>query len=107
MAVTTFCHSRGTVLKRGIVEPGLCGVGLGVHYQCCETYMTGIYCVTSPTIAVFEQDGQFVSATVPVGALITIEGLPLDGETLVKVIWNGCSVMMFTQDLKTRAQPAD
>lgn len=79
---------------------------LRLHYPRCEKYMTGVYRVTSPTIAVFKQNGQFVSATVPVDALITIEGLPLDGETLVKVIWDGRNVMMFSQDLKTRAQPA-
>lgn len=63
----------------------------------------GRYRVTHPTIALFEQDGRHVADTVPEGAIIEI-GVPFDGDELVEVVWNGKRVMMFTQDLRKRAE---
>ena len=61
------------------------------------------YRITHPTIALFEQDGRHVADTVPEGGIIEI-GIPLDGDKLVEVVWEGKRVMMFTQDLRKRAE---
>jgi len=66
----------------------------------------GRYRINSPTIALFEQDGRHVADTVPAGALIEINSATFDGDKLLEVIWNGKSVLMFTQDLRKRAEPA-
>ena len=60
------------------------------------------YRVTQPTIAVFEKDGRHVAGHVPTGAIILLDGA-LDGDKLTNVMWDGKAVMMFTQDLRTRA----
>jgi hypothetical protein len=66
----------------------------------------GRYRINSPTIALFEQDGRHVADTVPAGALIEINSDTFDGENLLEVVWDGKSVLMFTQDLRKRAEPA-
>jgi hypothetical protein len=57
------------------------------------------------TIAMFEEEGIYVARTVSSGTLVEVAGGPLDGDRLVDVVWNGRKVMMFTQDLRSRAQP--
>jgi hypothetical protein len=64
----------------------------------------GRYRINSPTIALFEQDGRHVADTVPAGALIEINSDTFDGENLLEVVWDGKSVLMFTQDLRKRAE---
>jgi len=64
----------------------------------------GRYRINSPTIALFEQDGRHVADTVPAGALIEINGDTFDDDKLQEVVWNGKSVLMFTQDLRKRAE---
>ena len=66
----------------------------------------GRYRINSPTIALFEEDGRHVANTVPAGAIIDIKGESSDGDKLLEVIWDGKPVMMFTQDLRKRAEPA-
>lgn len=66
----------------------------------------GRYRILSPTIAVFRDQGRHVAGTVPAGAVIVIASEAFDGDRLVDVIWDGKSVMMFTQDLRARAAPA-
>ncbi len=66
----------------------------------------GRYRMNNPTIALFEQDGHHVADTVPAGAIIEISRVALDGDKLLEVVWNGRPVLMFTQDLRKRAEPA-
>ncbi len=67
----------------------------------------GRYRITQPTIALFEQEGRHVARTVPEGAIIKIDSAAFDGNKLVDVSWDNNKVMMFTQDLWSRALPVD
>ena len=60
--------------------------------------------INSPTIALFEQDGRHVADIVPIGAIVEIDSKTFNGNKLVTVLWNGASVMMFTQDLRSRGE---
>ena len=64
----------------------------------------GRYRINSPTIALFEEDGRHVANTVPAGAIIEISSDRFDGDKLLEVVWEGKRVMMFTQDLRKRAE---
>jgi len=66
--------------------------------------IAGRYRITSPTLALFEQDGRHVAQTVPTGAIVTVDGNGFDGDKLVSVTWDGEPVMMFTQDLRSRSE---
>jgi hypothetical protein len=66
----------------------------------------GRYRITSPTIALFHEDGRHVAHTVPTGAFIHVDSAAFDGEKLVDVTWDDRKVMMFTQDLRSRAVAA-
>ena len=67
----------------------------------------GRYRITNPTIALFHENGRYVAHTVPTGALITIkDNAAFDGEKLMTVVWDKREVMMFTQDLRARTEPA-
>ena len=62
------------------------------------------YRITHPTIALFEEDGRHVANTVPAGAIIETDSAAFEGEKLVEVVWDGKRVMMFTQDVRKRAE---
>jgi hypothetical protein len=64
----------------------------------------GRYRITSPTLALFEQDGRHIAHTVPTGAIVTVDTNGFDGNKLVSVTWDGEAVMMFTQDLRSRSE---
>jgi hypothetical protein len=64
----------------------------------------GRYRITYPTIALFEEDGRHVANTVPEGSVIEIKSDSFDGDKLLEVVWDGKRVMMFTQDLRKRAE---
>ena len=61
--------------------------------------------ITDATIAMFEEDGRHIARFVPAGVFILVDG-SFDGNRLTDVIWDGNRVMMFTQDLRTRTEPA-
>ena len=67
----------------------------------------GRYRITNPTIALFEEDGHYVARTVPSGAIIRVDSAAFDGDKLLDVTWENKKVMMFTQDLRSRALPLD
>ncbi len=67
----------------------------------------GRYRIKEPTIALFQQDGRHVAHTVPAGAIITVDDAAFDGDKLVNVTWDLKKVMMFTQDVRSRAEQAD
>ena len=64
----------------------------------------GRFRVNHDTLAVFHEDGRHVARTVPEGAVIRVDSAAFDGDKLVDVTWNGKKVMMFTQDLRSRAE---
>jgi hypothetical protein len=66
--------------------------------------MLGHFRITNPTIALFQEDGRHVAHTVPQGAIIRVDSAAFDGDKLVDVVWDGKRVMMFTQDLRSRAE---
>jgi hypothetical protein len=67
----------------------------------------GRFRITSATLALFEEDGRHVARTVPIGAIVTVDGGVLDGKKLVECTWDNRTVMMFSQDLRTRSEPAN
>jgi len=64
----------------------------------------GRFRIKNPTIALFHEDGRHVAHTVPEGAVIRVDSAAFDGDKLVDVTWDGKKVMMFTQDLRSRAE---
>ena len=57
----------------------------------------------TPTLAIVEIHGQKTTVYVQTGDIITVVDGPLDGMRLVDVDWNGRTAMMFTTDLRERA----
>ena len=72
-----------------------------------QPILPGRFRIKEPIIALFEENGRHVARMVPAGAVVTIDGPAFDGDKLVNVIWDRRDVMMFTQDLETRAKPVD
>jgi hypothetical protein len=66
----------------------------------------GRYRFNSPTLALLEEEGRHVARTVPAGAIVEVEGI-FESDKLVEVLWDGKRVMMFAQDLKSRAEPTE
>jgi hypothetical protein len=69
--------------------------------------MSARYRIQDPTIAMFQEDGRYVAHTVASGTVVEVCGDPLDGDRLVEVIWDRRPAMMFTQDLRSRAERLD
>ena len=65
------------------------------------------YLISSPTIALFLEDGRQVAHLVPEGAMIRTDGKPFNGNKLIEVTWAEKIVMMFTQDLRARGKKID
>jgi hypothetical protein len=65
------------------------------------------YLLSSPTIALFLEDGRHVARWIPQGATISIDGKTFNGNKLMEVSWNKKVVTMFTQDLRTRGKKID
>jgi hypothetical protein len=66
----------------------------------------GRYRFNSPTLALLEEEGRHVARTVPAGAVVEVDGT-FENNKLVEVVWDGKRVMMFAQDLKSRAELAE
>ena len=60
--------------------------------------------LNTPTLGILSIDGngQRIPVTLPLHAIVTVIGGPLDGNRLVDVLWEGKTIMMFTQDIRTR-----
>jgi hypothetical protein len=65
------------------------------------------YRIVEPTIAVTEDGGRGVAYTMHTGAVVELHNGPLDGNRLIEVRWENKVVLMFTQDLRQRAVPAE
>lgn len=61
------------------------------------------YRITEPTIAISQDGGRGVAHTVSAGSIVELQNGPMDADKLIEVIWNGRTVMMFTQDLRQRS----
>ena len=55
-------------------------------------------------MVLFLKDGHYVAETIPEGTGITLEGATFNGNKLIEVVWEGKVVMMFTQDVRLRAE---
>jgi len=59
----------------------------------------------TPTLGtISSDDGHRVAVTIPQNAIVTVINGPLDGNPMVDVLWEGKTIMMFTQDLRTRGE---
>jgi len=63
------------------------------------------YLIVSTTFAVHLIDERQIPVRVPIGARVTLIDAPLSGNRLVDVSWRDTEFMMFTQDLRHRAEP--
>ena len=66
---------------------------------------SGLYTLSSPTLALIEENGHHVAQTIPQGETLAIAA---EGEAfsnhLVEVVWAGRTVLMFAEDLQSRLQ---
>ena len=62
------------------------------------------YRINDPTIAMFQEKGGYTARTVASGTVVEVGDGPMEGDKLVDVVWDGRNVMMFTQDLRSRAE---
>ncbi len=60
------------------------------------------YRLNTPTLGVFNQDGQQRPMTIPPGAVVKVTNDPLDGNHLIDVKWDGKTIKMFTTDIRER-----
>ena len=58
--------------------------------------------LNTPTIALFFEDGRQVARTVPQGAVVQVN--TLEGDKLIEVEWEGRTILMFAQDIRTRGE---
>jgi hypothetical protein len=72
-----------------------------------ENFMSGRFRLKSPTLALLEEEGRHVARTIPADAIVAVESVTFDGNKLVGVMWDGTRLMMFAQDLRSRAEPID
>jgi len=63
----------------------------------------GRYRITQKTMALFLEGARHIARTVPANTIITVDGEAFDRDRLVDVTWNDKKVMMFAQDLRSRA----
>ena len=62
--------------------------------------MLGRYRLTVPALALMSVNEHHEAMTVPKDAVIDLDGKTFNGEMLMKVLWEGRTVMMFTADLR-------
>ncbi len=60
------------------------------------------YQLSTPTIAMYLENGTHVAMTVPAGSVVTVDSETFNGDKLVQALWTNKSVMMFTQDIRLR-----
>ncbi len=65
------------------------------------------YRITTPTVAILTLESKRNIITVPVGVIVKVSQDLTEGDRLIDVLWNEQNYMMFTQDLRERAEPFD
>jgi hypothetical protein len=61
----------------------------------------------TPTVAIAARDGHNVPITIPKGGEVEVANGPLEGDRLLDVVWEGKTVRMFTQDIRSRGERLD
>ena len=64
--------------------------------------MSARFRLKTATIALFPEDGRHVARVVPEGAVIHVQSV--EGNKLTEVVWQGQTVLMFAQDVRTRGE---
>jgi hypothetical protein len=65
------------------------------------------YRIKEPTIAMFRDEECGVARKISAGTIVEVPAGSTDHNKLVEVIWEGRQVLMFMQDLQTRAEVID
>ena len=60
--------------------------------------------INVPTIALFTEDGRQVARRIPVGSEIRVDESAIKRNELIEVRWIARTVMMFSQDIRTRGE---
>ena len=63
------------------------------------------YRMKTPTMATAASDGHRATVIVPADMIVSIQGDLPDGDHLIDILWNDKSYLMFTRDLRERAEP--
>ena len=61
-----------------------------------------LFRITSPTIALFREEGRTVARTLPFGAIIAANAVL--GNQLIEVQYEGENILMFAQDVRARGE---
>lgn len=65
---------------------------------------SGLYVLSSPTLALIEENGHHVAQTIPQGETLTIAEEAFGADRLIEVLWADRKVLMFADDLRSRLQ---
>ena len=65
------------------------------------------YRITSPTLVLIAEDGRHLLHTLPNGSIVKVDLKVFGDGNVVNVNWAGKEVMMFTQDLRSKARLID
>jgi hypothetical protein len=63
--------------------------------------------ITKATIALFLEENRQVARTILEGSVIAVDKKLLQDDQLVDVTWEEKTVMMFTQDIRSRGEEVD
>ena len=63
--------------------------------------------IVTPTIGIMSVNGRRTIVTLPKNANIEVVANLLDNQRMVDVLWKGYPLVMFTQDLRERAELVD
>jgi len=63
---------------------------------------TEVFRLNMATIALFFEEGRQVAHTIPQGSVVRVD--TLDGDKLVEVVWEGKTILMFAQDIRSRGE---
>jgi len=66
----------------------------------------GNYRVINPIPVMVNEGGGYVARTIPKGAILSVEEMPLNLTRHVIVDWGGKNALMFARDLLTHAERA-
>ena len=62
------------------------------------------YRVTDPIFVMLKENGSYIPSSLPKGAIIYLEEMPVDFNRHVIVNWNGKIALIFARDLLTHAE---
>jgi len=64
------------------------------------------YRITVPSLVIAEERGNHIVRKIPAGMFVSVDSEKLDGNILVHATWDGQKIIMYTRDLKARAEAA-